>query len=251
MRTDTGPRKKVGRTIGAVLLSALACVNLWGCEMAQQMQEMFPEEEETPAITTLRADKDGSITETIVDVLDESYYDSAELQKLVEESVKSYNARSGEQDVTTDRYEAEEGRIVLTMTYADPKAYAGFNNVPFFNGPILDAQISGYLFLNDFRVVDKTGAQDKPISSAEPLSHKEYQVLVTDLSHAVSVPGKVRYVSANANVVDGLVIPATVEEVKEEGLLLPSSAVYVKEKDQSHVSEEELEKTYMYVIYDM
>ncbi len=242
--------KKIRRGFLIWLIFASA-VNLCGCEMAQQMQELFPEEEEAPQITTLTAKKDGTISETIVDVFDQGYYDTQELKALIDQTVSDFGAEFGAQALTVDSYQAEEGKILLSMTYAGPDAYAAYNHVPFFNGPMLEAQVEGFMFLNDFRRVKGKEVLGETISNAEPLSHKEYQVLVTDMSHAVKVPGKVIYLSANANMADGgLIIPVNVQEDKEEGLLLPSSAVYVKEKGSTQLSEAELEKTYVYIIYD-
>ena len=243
-------KKKLQQNILILPIAALALC-LCGCEMAQQMQEMFPEEEETPSVTTLTAAADGSISETIVDLFDKSYYDETELKDLVDQTVAEYNASSKTSAVTVDDFQTEEGRVMLKMTYLDAAAYAGYNHVPFFNGSILDAQMEGFLFLNDFRKVAKSEAEPATISNAEPLSHKEYQVLITDLSHAVKVPGKIAYISANTNLADKeLVIPAAVEESPEEGLILPSSAVYVQKKENTQLSDDEIEKTYMYVIYD-
>ena len=74
---------------------------------------------------------------------------------------------------------------------------------------------------------------------------------MTDMSHIVRVPGDVVYVSANAS-------PMSAREVRptdtttssaQEGLVLPSSAVYT-EVENEPVTAKDLEKTYLYIIYE-
>ena len=113
--------------------------------------------------------------------------------------------------------------------------------------------MEGYLFYNQFRRVSDGQAESDTISNEEPLKHKEYQVLVTDASHLIKVPGDVVYLSVNASPMGRKEVqPAkeTVEEPKTEGLVLPSSAVYVEEKADEPVSAKDLEKNYLYIIYE-
>lgn len=205
-----------------------------------------------PTETSLEAKKDGTLTETVIDQLDQSYYSSSELESMINSSVSEYNQSHGADAVKVDSLSLENNQVVLTMTYKTAEDYAGYNNVRFYNGSMLGAEMDGFLFYNQFReVTDGTVTADN-ISNEEPLKHKEYQVLVTDTSHVVRVPGDVVYVSINGS-------PAAEKEVKplketraaeQEGLVLPSSAVYVEEKDNEPVTAKDLEKTYLYIIYE-
>ena len=78
------------------------------------------------------------------------------------------------------------------MRYPDAQAYASYNHVPAFQGSMLEAQMAGFLFLNEFRKVADGVSAAETIPNGEPLSHKEYQVLVTDLTHVVRMPAKVK-----------------------------------------------------------
>ncbi len=214
-----------------------------------EVGELLPEKQEVFETTTLTALGDGTVKETVIDTLDESYYNSEDLKKMIDETVASYCGEQGEGAVVVDAFTAENGKVVLDMTYQTAADYAGYNNVVFFNGSMLEAQMEGFLFNHDFLKVTE-GAAGNKISSEEPLSHKEYMVLVTDASHAVRVPGEVRYVSANSLTSDAYtVVPGEPEESTDQVLILPSSAVYVQEKTSDETAAD-LDRALIYVLYD-
>lgn len=224
---------------------------LGGCEMVQeQIDILLPQEEEwAPEQTSLDVREDGSMTETILQHLDQSYYDTEELSKMIAQTVQAYNGSAEPAPITIDEQVMEGADVTLTMSYAAAEDYAAYNNVVFFNGSMLNAQMEGFLFGNDFKKVSGGATGEEMISNEEPLSHKECQVLVTDTSHVVYAPGKVLYCSANASVRDGrIVVPAPAMEQEVQGLVLPSSTVYVEA--QGEISSSDKEKTYVYIIYE-
>jgi len=237
----------------AFILCAIS-LGLGGCALVEEAQKLVPETEPVFEETTLWVKPDGTWTEILKERLDQAYYDTKELKSLVDETVKTFNGENAPSQVTVDEFAVGENGISLTMTYTDAQAYALYNKVPAFEGSMLEAQMEGFLFLNDFRKVEDGVTGSEVISNEEPLSHKEYQVLVTDLTHAVRMPEKIRYVSRNAAVTDWYnVKPAGEEEAADEqaeGLVLPSSAVYAGASGSTQVSPDELEKTYMYIIYE-
>ena len=236
----------------AIILCTFAA-GLSGCALVEEAQKLVPETEMTFEETTLVVSEDGTWTEALIERMDQPYYDTTELKNLVDETVKAYNAQAGDLAVTTDEFTVGENGVTLKMTYKDAAAYAGYNQVAAFEGSMLQAQMEGFLFLNDFRKVADGVTGSDVMSNEEPLSHKEYQVLVTDLTHKVIMPEKVKYVSANAAVADWKTVsPAAQaqESAPADGLVLPSSAVYVGQADNTKVSEAEREKGYLYIIYE-
>ena len=234
---------RAGKTgsMAAVLMCTLL---LGGCGM-------IGEKPWEPKETALDMKKNGTVSETVIDQLDQSYYNADELKSMVESSVSEYNQVHGADAIRIDSLMIEGGQVKLTMTYASAEDYADYNNVRFYNGSMLGAEIDGYLFYNQFRQVDDGQVTADGLSNEEALKHKEYQVLVTDMSHIVRVPGDVVYVSANAS-------PMSAREVRptdtttssaQEGLVLPSSAVYT-EVENEPVTAKDLEKTYLYIIYE-
>ena len=173
--------------MAAVLVCALM---LGGCGM-------LGEKPWEPTETALQMKKDGTVTETVIDQLDQNYYSSQELESMINSSVSEYNQSKGGDVITIDSLSIENNQVNLTMTYASAQDYAEYNNVRFYNGSMLGAEMDGYLFYNQFRQVEKGTVTADDLSNEEALRHKEYQVLVTDTSHAVRVPGDVVYVSVN------------------------------------------------------
>lgn len=242
-------KKNMRRRMIRVLALAAAMLGLGGCGAAEHAKKLLPRKAEAPKQTTLEADSDGTIRETVIDTLDQSWYSSQELQDMVDTSVAAYCREQGEGAVRVDRFTVQESTVTLAMTYRSAQDYAGYNNVSFFNGSMLQAQLEGYLFDHEFRLVEKGVSSEETVSSEVPLSHKEYQVLITDASHAVVVPGKAVYISANARAADAYTVVPGEEERAQEGLELPSSQVYIQEQS-SRENAGDLDRTYIYVVYE-
>ena len=211
-------------------LFAAACtllILLSGCQKKE-------EEPWVPDSTAIQVSQDGRITETIIDRLTESYYSSTELQEMVNASVKDHTAAYGDGSVSVKEYAANGSDIRIVLEYAAAEDYAAFNNVRFYNGSMLGAQMEGYRFETSFQLVAKDGTvSEQKVPADGPVSHKEYQVLVTDRSHKVEVPGNIVYVSAPSQVEDRrIVTPLTAAE----------------DTDQSAVSEQEA--GLLYILYE-
>ena len=243
---------RAGKIIGLVTV-VMCMLTLSGCDLQDTIEDIVGEKTWEPGETNLVVREDVTLTETVIDALDQNYYDSGELEQMINRTVSEYNQGHGADSVTVDSLSMENNQVVLTMTYQSAADYADYNNVRFYNGSMLGAEMEGYLFYNQFRRVSDGQAESDTISNEEPLKHKEYQVLVTDASHLIKVPGDVVYLSVNASPMGRKEVqPAkeTVEEPKTEGLVLPSSAVYVEEKADEPVSAKDLEKNYLYIIYE-
>ncbi|MDO5345228.1 MAG: hypothetical protein Q4E91_05740 [Lachnospiraceae bacterium] len=238
---------RTGR-FGRIAAVVVCTLMLGGCDM---LDEVLEEKAWEPGETALQVLEDGTVTETVIDQLDESYYSSSELESMVNSSVGQYNKEHGADAVTVDSLIIENNQVTLTMTYRTAQDYADYNNVRFYNGSMLGAEMDGYLFYNQFKQVEKGTVTGEGLSNEEPLKHKELQVLVTDTSHAVKVPGDVVFLSTNAAPMGRKEVKPVPAEAssEEEGLVLPSNAVYVEE-DHSPVTAKDLEKTYLYIIYE-
>ena len=240
------------KALAAGILLFLAAPAVTGCsridEMVVQMDEVWEPEE-----TAVQIYNDGSVTETVVDKLDRDYYDSEELKALVSEAVTEYNAFSGHEAVAEDAEKTSigDGQVKLVLHYTSAQDYAAFNQIPFFQGSMLNAQVEGYLFYNEFHKVREGKCTEETITNEEPLTHKEAQVVVSDMSHMVRVPGKILYVSANADTLDEYtaVPDENAEAADEKGLVLPSNTVYL-DHSKPKAAPTDIEKTYMYVIYE-
>ncbi len=225
---------------GVLLGAAALCITLTvtGCDTLDQIVGVDDWDKWTPDQTSLQISLSGSVTETIFETLDESYYDADELQDLIARSVRIYNTEHGVDSISVPAYSAENGKVYLVMSYQTPEDFASYNEVTFFNGSILNAQMSGLTFPDTFLEVKGRSASDS-VPSEEALSHKEYSIAVADTDHVVQVPGQIRYISENAEIVNSHVASpkpeAEEKKQRETGLVLPSSAVYYETEDTEAV----------------
>ena len=175
----------------AAMLFLAAMVMITGCEAKNDVSW-------TPDRTALQADETGTLTETLIDTFDQTYYSSSELESMIDEAVRTYNAEQGAEAVTKVSYTSQDGQVELVLQYRSGQDMARFNNEKAFNGSMLGAQMEGYQFDCNFRRVADGVTSEEIISNEEPLSHKEYQVLICNPVYTVEVPGKIAYVSENA-----------------------------------------------------
>lgn len=217
---------------------------LGGCDQLQQEQW---EPQESAAISI---DEDGVVTEIIQEKLDAAYYNEAELQTMIDQEVADYNAQHGTDSVKVKTYEAAEGAVKLVMEYSAPEHYAAFNNVEFYYGSILDAQMEGYLFDVSYKKVRGGVVQGSAVSGSEVIQNMADTVMVVRAPLEVKVPGEIRYTSTNADVLGDSVVNATGEQEAEtdQGLVLPSNAVYKEAADVT--LEEEAAANRVYIVFE-
>lgn len=230
------------KTLAAAALFAGVSL-LGGCDMLQQ--ETW-EPQESAAISI---DEAGSITEIIQEKLDAAYYDAAELQTMIDKEVADYNSQHGENSITVKTYEAAEGSVKLIMEYATAEDYAAFNNVEFYYGSMINAQLEGYLFDVSYKKVRDGVVQGSEVSGSEVIRNMADTVLVVRAPLEVKVPGEVIYTSTNAEVLETSVVNATGEQEDEadEGLVLPSNAVY---RGQEATFEEQAAANRVYIVFE-
>lgn len=247
--------------IGICAAAAAAACILTGCSMLDQVVGADDWKSWKPAVTTLQVYQDGSLTETILDTLNQSYYDADELQDMVARSVRLYNEDAGEAALNVTEYTVEQQNLKLVIQYASGEDYRSYNQLVFFDGSMLEAEMEGFLFANSFRRVERGKVVQEDVPNAEVLARKEYRVTITDAGHAVQVPGKICYVSGNAEPVNSHAAQPLKEKPEKQaenetdaGLLLPSNAVYRKPEPATEkkpeLSGEEKDRSYIYVLYE-
>ena len=244
----------------SLMMSAAALMvacTLTGCSVLNQIVGQDNWKEWTPDQTSLQISQSGSVTETIIDTLDENYYNADELQDMIARSVREYNTEQGSQVISVPAYSADQGKINLVLVYKTPQDYASYNQVTFLNGSMLDVQMSGITFPDTFQKIDGTSVSENSVSSEEALSHKEYSAAVTAADHVIQVPGQIRYLSENAELVNSHVARPAGENAQssqpetEAGLVLPSNAVYYGTEDTSQSAEpSQDQEELMYIIYE-
>ena len=227
-----------------------------GCSTLDQIVGKDNWQEWTPQQTSLQISQSGSVTETIIESLDKSYYSADELQDMIARSVKEYNSEHGENSITVPGYKAENGRIDLVLVYRTADDYTSYNQVEYAQGSMLDVQMKGITFPDTFREVSGSRLSDKAVSSEEALSHKEYSIAVTNEDHVVQVPGQIRYLSDNAQLVNSHVAAPSAEssqteKEEQQGLVLPSNAVYYETESEGEDPDlSPVQPDKLYIIYE-
>lgn len=231
--------------IAAVAALGLGVMLLGGCEMLDRQQKWEPQEDAAISIS-----EDGVITEYVQDTLDESYYSASELEKMITSDVADYNSKHGENTIQVKSYEAsDDGKVHLVMEYATANDYAVFNNVEFYSGSMINAQLEGYLFDGSFKKIKNGVVQGSAVSGSEVVKKMAAEVLVVTAPLEVHVPGNVLYTTSNAEVLapdDVNATGKTAEEATDKGLELPSKQVYIGEEKSF---DEKAAASRVYIIY--
>lgn len=227
---------------------------LSGCSVLDRVIGADDWKEWTPVSNSIQVHADESLTETIFDHLDQSWYQGNELQDMIARSMNEYNESHGANSITVTQYSDAGGDVKVEINYRTGEDFSEYNNALFFSGSMLEAQIQGYLFSGSFYAVEGAKTSGQEIDSAEPLSHKEYNVVVSDGTHVIQVPGEIRYVSSNGQLENSHVASLsqeggdgqTQESAQEGQTASPAPA----DPMAAGPSKEELDRSCLYIIYE-
>lgn len=154
--------------------------------------------------------KDGKITGTLVDVLDQSYYDSEELKHMIETEIADTNSKQGVDAVTLDSYDCDtSGKVKVKLVFADNEAYQAFNNTTFFSGTSVEANELYGLKGNFLNV------QDGKITTEDAVVSEDSKVVVVSENVNVTVPGKIVAITDNVELTGKKTASANVEKEDE------------------------------------
>ncbi|MCC8138310.1 MAG: hypothetical protein LIO76_09695 [Clostridiales bacterium] len=234
------------RAAAAALLAAVTL--LGGCSEVEQLLEggtaWTPQEADAISIAA-----DGSVTEIVQDTLEESYYDVSELEDMIRSEITAYNAEHGEDSIKEESFTTEGQSVTLKLWYSSAEDYAEFNNVEFYSGSTIGAQVEGYLFDASFYQVEDGAAGGSAVSSSQVFKDMSLQVVIVQAPMEVHVEdGAVAFISTNAEMISADTVNATGEQEEEEdALILPSSKVY--EGEETTYEEEKIANR-VYILYD-
>ena len=147
--------------------------------------------------TTVVVDKNGGVTEVLVDTLDQDYYEAGGIQELADQKATEYNSKAGKDAVKVDSFKEEDKKIRLVMKYEAATDYKEFNGKEFFAGTISDAYDAGYTF------TDMNGADGaEKLSADQVLEMGESHIVIWEATVPVRIPAKALYASANVKMAD-------------------------------------------------
>lgn len=149
--------------------------------------------EAVPDRNTVSIQKDGTIRQTIVDQFEPEYYDIEELKTMAQEKIERIGGTDAK--IVCESVKAEDGRVIVEMTYQTDADYRNYNNRELFNGTVSEASAQGYSFKN------LVGADGAAVGEEEVSSAGEDRVVIIQTKKGealdVNVYGKIVYVSAN------------------------------------------------------
>jgi hypothetical protein len=112
--------------------------------------------------STFTINKNGSISNSIVEEFNESYYDEDSLKSMIESAISDYS-NSSNADISLKTCKVADGFANVTIEYGSSSAYSGFNDESFFSGTITEANMAGY----DLNIT-LTDASDSSVTISKP-----------------------------------------------------------------------------------
>ncbi|MCD8346524.1 MAG: hypothetical protein LUD16_00990 [Lachnospiraceae bacterium] len=225
------------RAVAAVL--AAAVMLLGGCDIVNQT-EWTPESSDAISIAA-----DGSITEIVQETLDQSYYDVTELESMINTEVAEYNSEHGADSITVEEFGNDGSTVTLKLRFSSADDYAEFNNVEFYCGSIINAQLEGYLFDVSFYRVTDGEASGSTVSYTKVFEDMSATVVIVQAPMEVHFEdSEVTFVSTNADMLSANTVNASGEQEETEALVLPSSKVYEGE-ETTYAEQKEANRVYI------
>lgn len=150
--------------------------------------------------TTVKFQKDGGVTQIIVEDFSQPYYNAEELERDITAKISEYNAKAGAEDaiVLKDVALGEDKRISVKLDFKNCADYKTFNEKELFCGTVADAYSAGY----EFTTMRDVAQESVVLSSADVLEKSDMHMVILEEAQQVIVPGKICYISDGISMVD-------------------------------------------------
>lgn len=173
-----------------ILLLILSMITVCLCGCAEKEQDIDT--------TTLIVQKNGQVTDAIVESFEQGYYSAMELQSMLNEEVAAYNQKVGKEDAATvSRFDVNSGVARVFVDFKEGKDYADFNQREFFLGSINEAYETGV----NLDVALKSTEGEETLSKEDLLEMGKYKILILDEHVNVVLYKKILYTSANVEII--------------------------------------------------
>lgn len=170
-----------------------------------------------PAVSSLYIQKDGKISEAIVESFEKDYYSLAEFQTMIGTEIERYNINYGEERISIDRLEVDsDDTLYLIIDYKDADTYEHYNEVYCFFGTIEEALDEGLPFSMVFKDTDY-----EEYTTSDVTADKNRHVLVVRDEGIVQLEKPVQYVSNNVEIIsDRMVQVMPIEDSNEYAYII-------------------------------
>lgn len=166
------------------LYFVLLCIALTGCGKDENSRYKEAESD------TLFVLSDSSLVCTVIDLLDQNYYDAEELKAFVEDELRRYNT-DGE-NITLIDLSKNDDSVKLILKYSSPGHYADFNSEELFIGTVAEAFNAGYGFEGDFYRYDNLSA----VKASDVVYNADSNVIIMEPASdiIINVAGTIKFI---------------------------------------------------------
>ena len=165
-----------------------------------------------PSVSSLYIEKNGEITQAIVESFAQEYYSLDEFSAMVQKEVDVYNQKLGETKITVESTEVKDSVMYLKLHYADADTYRLYNEEYLFVGSVEDALSEGLSFNMIFRDADYEGEY----TAADVTENKSETVAVAKEEGVIQLEKPVKYVSSNVEILDAHTVEVMSIEAEDE-----------------------------------
>jgi len=149
--------------------------------------------------TTLFINKNGSITDAIVEEFDENYYSATEMQAMLNDELATYNQSvNNESAAVISKFEVLGGVAKVFIDFASGMDYATFNDTAFFAGTVNQAYEQGH----ELDVTMKSVNGDEILKKADILEKGKYKIVILEEHVNVVLYKKILFASANVELIN-------------------------------------------------
>ena len=150
-----------------------------------------------PSASCLYVQRDGKLTQAIVESFEKEYYSLEEFRSMMKKELGLYNEMFGEEKITVKRLEEKNDTLYLLLDYVDSATYSEYNEVYCFIGTVEEALENGH----SFNMVFKDAAYEE-FTAAKATAKKSDHVIVLREEGMVQLEHPVKYVSNNVEVIE-------------------------------------------------
>ena len=186
-------------------------VLLTGCEQKTEEEVWVPGNPDAVSVDT-----EGHVTEYLTETLDQPYYSFQELHAMLLEEVSDYNAASGSEKIQVIDAKEEGKKVSLVLQYDSWKDVADFNQIRFYAGSMIGAQLEGYLFDGTYHPVKNGNLHSESVAGSSVLAHMDEMVVVTSLPMEIHVPGTVTFISSGMDLLGRQTAAERQQEAEQE-----------------------------------
>lgn len=173
------------------LLCICIVILLTGCGKDNKEEEYFE--------TTLSFDKEGTVTDVIVESFTEDYYSEDGLKAYFQEKISEFNSSNmGKGEVKLENLSVENGKARATLVFDSSDTYTSFYGPVTFYGTISDAYDKGYITETVLKSVNSSDT----LSKIDLMRMRKDNIIIVSEVVRVICPSKVTHTSANVEIIN-------------------------------------------------